>query len=98
MELARRFRIAGKGRGLMRSCAMFGYMTCGIRRLLDWKDRLPLSDVGLILGHSDPRTTQRYVNRTTEVIRFAGAVLHEAQEHNQQEVEAEIQKEMNAVN
>lgn len=62
------------------------------------KDRLPLSDVGLILGHSDPRTTQRYVNRTTEVIRFAGAVLHEAQEHNQQEVEAEIQKEMNAVN
>jgi len=28
------------------------------------KKELPITDVGLILGHSDPRTTQGYVNRT----------------------------------
>ena len=63
------------------------------------KDKLPISDVGLILGHSDPRTTNRYVNRTPELIRAAGEVLHELQEQNRQaSAEAEIQKETNAVN
>ena len=57
------------------------------------KDKLVISDVGLILGHSDPRTTQRYVNRTPEVVRAAGEVLHDLQERNRQSLETEIQTE-----
>ena len=62
------------------------------------KDKLVISDVGLILGHSDPRTTQRYVNRTPEVVRAAGEVLHDLQERNRQSLDTEIQKQTGAVN
>jgi len=36
--------------------------------------------VGKVLGHSDPRTTQRYVNKTRDTIVEAGAIMDEWQE------------------
>jgi integrase len=60
--------------------------------------RLSITEVGLILGHSDPRTTHRYVNRTPELVRHAGRVLHELQLENQQRSEAEVQEQTSTVN
>lgn len=48
------------------------------------KDGLPLDEVGVVLGHSDPRTTQRYVNNAPEVVREAGRVLHNLREKYQE--------------
>jgi integrase len=61
------------------------------------KEKLVITDVGLILGHSDPRTTQRYVNRTPEVVRAAGQLLHDLQVQNSQEFDSSIE-ETGAVN
>jgi integrase len=44
---------------------------------------MPLALVGLILGHSDPKTTHRYVNSTREIINQAGRVLHNWQEQRE---------------
>lgn len=62
------------------------------------KKRLPITDVGLILGHSDPRTTQRYVNRTPEVVQEARDVLHEFQHQQKQSSKEEVQQETDAIN
>lgn len=60
--------------------------------------RLSITEVGLILGHSDPRTTHRYVNRTPEVVREAGRIMHELQMEYQKRAEAEVRQQSNAVN
>jgi integrase len=44
---------------------------------------MPLALVGLILGHSDPKTTHRYVNSTREIINQAGSVLHNWQDQRE---------------
>ncbi len=60
--------------------------------------RLSITEVGLILGHSDPRTTHRYVNRTPELVRHAGRILHELQLENQRRSEAEVQEQTSTIN
>jgi integrase len=60
--------------------------------------RLSITEVGLILGHSDPRTTHRYVNRTPEVVRQAGRIMHELQLEYRKRCEAEVRQQTNAVN
>ena len=60
--------------------------------------RLSITEVGLILGHSDPRTTHRYVNRTPELVRHAGRVLHELQLENQRRAEVEVQEQTSSIN
>jgi integrase len=41
---------------------------------------MQLALVGQVLGHSDPKTTHRYVNRTREVIKQAGLALEDWQQ------------------
>lgn len=40
---------------------------------------IPLPEVGRVLGHSNPVTTYRYVNRTSEMVRRAGQVFESFQ-------------------
>src|SRR5262249_24797114 len=44
--------------------------------------RLPLSEVGRILGHTQPSTTYRYVNANTETLRRAADVIANFSEIN----------------
>ena len=44
---------------------------------------MQLALVGQVLGHSDPKTTHRYVNRTREVIKQAGIALQNWQQQEQ---------------
>jgi integrase len=62
------------------------------------KKELPITDVGLILGHSDPRTTQRYVNRTPDVVQHAAEVLNKFQLDNRGSDEAEVRNEADSIN
>jgi integrase len=62
------------------------------------KKELPITDVGLILGHSDPRTTQRYVNRTPEVVQEAARVLNQFQYENERSNRPELEAETDSVN
>lgn len=67
------------------------------------KRGLPLDEVGQVLGHSDPRTTQRYVNNAPDVVREAGRVLHNLRVEYQevvanQESVPEVAEESGAVN
>lgn len=54
---------------------------------------MQLALVGQVLGHSDPKTTHRYVNRTREVINQAGSIL----ENWQQEQELRIRLQQPAI-
>ena len=62
------------------------------------KKGLPLDEVGVVLGHSDPRTTQRYVNNAPEVVREAGNVLHKLRVAYQESVPENVREESGAVN
>jgi hypothetical protein len=62
------------------------------------KRGLPLDEVGVVLGHSDPRTTQRYVNNAPEVVREAGNVLHNLRVAYQETVPEQVPEESGAVN
>lgn len=62
------------------------------------KKGLPLDEVGVVLGHSDPRTTQRYVNNAPEVVREAGRVLHNLRAAYQETVPETVPEESGAVN
>jgi integrase len=62
------------------------------------KRGLPLDEVGIVLGHSDPRTTQRYVNKTPEVVREAGKVLHNLRVAYQENLPERVPEETAAVN
>ena len=44
---------------------------------------MQLALVGQVLGHSDPKTTRRYVNRTRDVIKQAGVALQNWQRQEQ---------------
>ena len=43
---------------------------------------MQLALVGQVLGHSDPKTTHRYVNRTRDVIKQAGLALQNWQQQD----------------
>lgn len=45
--------------------------------------------VSQVLGHSDQKTTHRYVNRTREVIHQAGKILDEWREKHQPTIESD---------
>lgn len=62
------------------------------------KKGLPLDEVGVVLGHSDPRTTQRYVNNAPEVVREAGNILHNLRVAHQERVPESGAGESTAVN
>lgn len=62
------------------------------------KKEMPLTDVGLILGHSDPRTTHRYANRTPEVVQDAARILNQFQQENERSNRADLQAETDSVN
>lgn len=51
---------------------------------------MPIALVGLVLGHSDPKTTLRYVNSTREIIHQAGNVLHNWQQERETSSEEEV--------
>ena len=57
---------------------------------------MQLALVGQVLGHSDPKTTHRYVNRTREVIKQAGSALEDWQQ--QQPLRPEPVIEVSGVN
>jgi len=57
---------------------------------------MQLALVGQVLGHSDPKTTHRYVNRTREVIKQAGLALEDWQQ--QEPIEPEPVIEVSGVN
>jgi integrase len=50
---------------------------------------MQLALVGQVLGHSDPKTTHRYVNSTRQVINQAGNILDDWQRQKQSMIEAE---------
>ena len=57
---------------------------------------MQLALVGQVPGHSDPKTTHRYVNRTREVIKQAGIALENWQQ--QQPLRPEPMIEVSGVN
>lgn len=48
------------------------------------QSNMPLVFVGKVLGHSDPKTTNRYVSHTRQTIIDATAILESWQQHDQQ--------------
>ncbi len=52
---------------------------------------MQLALVGQVLGHSDPKTTHRYVNRTRDVIKQAGIALQNWQQQDSLDSEPIIQ-------
>ncbi len=51
--------------------------------------KMQLALVGQVLGHSDPKTTHRYVNHTREIINHAADILDDWQRQHQQAIEAD---------
>ena len=52
---------------------------------------MQLALVGQVLGHSDPKTTHRYVNRTRDVIKQAGIALQNWQQQDSANPESIIE-------
>jgi integrase len=64
---------------------------------------LALEDIGVVLGHSDPRTsdprtTQRYVNNAPQVVRRASEVLHQIRVAHEASLDGQVGEESVAIN